>query len=89
MASSLMAFEVKGTRKNAARFIDSLKLICHAVHLGDSKTLVIHPASTTHQQLPKSDLRKVGISDTMIRMSIGLEDAEDIIDDIKQALSKA
>jgi len=88
MASSLMAFEVKGTRKNGARFIDSLKLIYHAAHFGDSKTFALHPASTAHQQLPKKDLEKVGISDTMIRMSIGLEDIEDIIYDIKQALHK-
>jgi len=88
MASSLMAFEVKGTRKNGARFIDSLKLISHVANLGDNKTLAIHPASTTHQQLPAKDLKKVGISDTMIRMSIGLEDTEDIIYDIKQALNK-
>lgn len=88
MASSLMAFEVRGKRKNGARFIDSLKLVSHVANLGDNKTLAIHPASTTHQQLPLKDLKKVGISDTMIRMSIGLEDVEDIINDIKQALSK-
>ncbi|MFY9458058.1 MAG: aminotransferase class I/II-fold pyridoxal phosphate-dependent enzyme [Candidatus Spechtbacterales bacterium] len=87
-ASSLMAFEVKGTRKNGTRFIESLKLVSHVANLGDNKTLAIHPASTTHQQLPAKDLKKVGISDTMIRMSIGLEDPEDIIYDIKQALNK-
>ena len=94
-ASSLMAFEVKGGqasaaggRKKGAAFIESLKLVSHLANLGDNKTLAIHPASTTHQQLPAKDLKKVGISDTMIRMSIGLEDAEDIIYDIKQALSK-
>jgi O-acetylhomoserine (thiol)-lyase len=88
MASSLMAFEVKGTRRSGARFIESLKLISHLANLGDNKTLAIHPASTTHQQLPAKDLAKVGISDTMIRMSVGLEDIDDIISDIKQALTK-
>jgi O-acetylhomoserine/O-acetylserine sulfhydrylase-like pyridoxal-dependent enzyme len=88
MASSLMAFEVRGGRKSGAKFIESLKLISHLANLGDNKTLAIHPASTTHQQLPKKDLEKVGISDTMIRLSVGLEDADDILSDIKQALSK-
>lgn len=88
MASSLMAFEVAGGRKNGATFIESLKLVSHLANLGDNKTLAIHPASTTHQQLPAKDLKKVGISDTMIRMSVGLEDSKDIIYDIKQALNK-
>ena len=88
LASSLMAFEVRGTRKNGSRFIEALKLVSHVANLGDNKTLAIHPASTTHQQLPKKDLEKVGISDTMIRLSVGLEDADDIIDDIKQALHR-
>jgi O-acetylhomoserine (thiol)-lyase len=83
-----MAFEVKGMRKNGAKFIESLKLISHLANLGDNKTLAIHPASTTHQQLPSRDLKKVGITDTMIRMSVGLEDTADIINDIKQALNK-
>ncbi len=87
-ASSLMAFEVRGTRRNGARFIESLKLVSHVANLGDNKTLAIHPASTTHQQLSAKDLVKVGISDTMIRLSVGLEDPEDIIYDIKQALKK-
>lgn len=87
-ASSLMAFEVKGSRSCGARFIEALKLVSHVANLGDNKTLAIHPASTTHQQLSKKDLQKVGISDTMVRMSIGLEDPADIIEDIKQALSK-
>ncbi len=83
-----MAFEVAGGRKNGITFIESLKLVSHLANLGDNKTLAIHPASTTHQQLSAKDLKKVGISDTMIRMSIGLEDAEDIIYDINQALNK-
>lgn len=86
--SSLMALEVRGGRKEGAKFIESLKLVSHAAHLGDSRTLAIHPASTTHQQLPKRDLKKIGISESMIRMSVGLEDIDDIIGDIKQALSK-
>jgi O-acetylhomoserine/O-acetylserine sulfhydrylase-like pyridoxal-dependent enzyme len=88
MASSLMAFEIEGTVKSGVRFIESLKLVSHVANLGDNKTLAIHPASTTHQQLPLKDLEKVGISDTMIRMSIGLEDPGDIISDIEQALRK-
>lgn len=88
MASSLMAFEVKGSRKSCTRFIESLKLISHLANLGDNKTLAIHPASTTHEQLPQKDLKKVGITDTMIRMSIGLEDMEDVIADVRQALQR-
>ena len=83
-----MAFEVRGTRKNGARFIESLQLVSHVGNVGDNKTLVMHPASTTHHQLSKRDLKKVGISDALIRMSIGLEDTEDIIYDITQALNK-
>ncbi len=89
MASSLLAFEIKGPRSRGAKFIESLKLISHLANLGDNKTLAIHPASTTHQQLPADALTKTGISETMIRMSIGLEDAQDIIYDIKQALNKS
>lgn len=88
-ASSLMAFEVKGERSNGAKFIESLTLISHLANLGDNKTLAIHPASTTHQQLSREALQDTGISESMIRMSIGLEDTDDIIDDIKQALRRS
>jgi len=87
-ASSVMAFEVRGARKNASRFIEALQLISHVANVGDNKTLAIHPASTTHHQLSAEDLKMIGISETMIRLSVGLEDSADIIYDIRQALKK-
>lgn len=87
-ASSLMAFEIDGTRESGACFIESLELVKHAAHLGYNKTLAIHPATTTHSQLPTEALERIGISDTMIRMSIGREDPQDIINDINQALDR-
>ena len=66
-----------------------LKLFSHLANIGDSKSLVIHPASTTHAQLSKKDLRKSGITDDLIRLSIGIEDLDDLIEDINFALEKA
>jgi len=86
-ASSLMSFEIKGDYDDAVRFIDSLKIIIHATHLGTCKTIVTHPASTTHSALGEKELKKAGISPSLIRFSIGLEDENDIISDIENALS--
>lgn len=83
---SLLSFILKGTYDDAVRFIDSLKIIPHATHLGTSKTIVTHPASTTHSAMGEEEMRKAGISPSLIRFSVGLEDAEDLIEDIKQAL---
>jgi len=85
-ASSLMSFDLKGTYDDAVKFIDSLQIITHATHLGASKSIVTHPASTTHSALGELEMKKAGISPSMIRFSIGLEDDADLIADIEKAL---
>ena len=82
-----MSFVIKGNYDDAVRFIDSLEIIIHATHLGTCKTIVTHPASTTHSALGEKEMIKAGISPALIRFSIGLEDKEDIIADIEYALS--
>jgi O-acetylhomoserine (thiol)-lyase len=72
--------------KAGARFIDSVKLASHLANIGDAKTLVIHPASTTHQQLSPEDQMASGVSPDFIRVSVGIEDIEDIKNDFDQAL---
>ncbi len=85
-AGSIVSFGIKGGRAAGKRFVDGLRLVSHLANVGDAKTLVIHPASTTHQQLDAAALAAAGIGEDMIRLSVGLEDAEDIIDDLAQAL---
>src|SRR5690349_6704707 len=85
-AGSIVSFGIKGGRAAGKRFVDSLKLASHLANVGDAKTLVIHPASTTHQQLDAAALTAAGVGEDMIRLSVGLEDADDIIDDLAQAL---
>lgn len=82
----IFTFGLKGTRETGAKFIDSLKLISNAANVGDSKSLIIHPATTTHSQLSNDDLIKAGISEATIRISVGIEDVEDIIFDLEQAI---
>ncbi|WP_297393041.1 O-acetylhomoserine aminocarboxypropyltransferase/cysteine synthase family protein [uncultured Peptoniphilus sp.] len=82
----VIAFGVKGGRDTATKFMDSLKLAAVVTHVADSRTCVLHPASTTHRQMNEEELRQAGISSDLIRMSVGIEDAEDIIEDIKGAL---
>lgn len=84
--SSLLSFIIKGDFEDAVKIIDGLKLWIHATHLGTSRTLVTHPASTTHVSLGPEELEKAGIPPNLIRCSAGLEDLEDIIHDIDQAL---
>ncbi len=86
--SSLLAFELKGGLNTGKRFIENLKLISHVANLGDAKTLAIHPASTTHSRVPVGEQERVGITQGLIRMSVGLEDSEDIIEDISHALGE-
>jgi O-acetylhomoserine (thiol)-lyase len=88
-AGSIVSFGIKGGRNAGKRFIDSLKLVSHLANVGDAKTLVIHPASTTHQQLDATALAAAGVGEDMIRLSVGLEDPDDIIDDLAQALRTA
>lgn len=85
-ASGVISFGVKGGREAATKFMDSLKIAAIVVHVADSRTCVLHPASTTHRQLTDEQLVDAGITPDLIRMSVGIENAEDIINDIKQAL---
>ncbi|HUH83611.1 MAG TPA: O-acetylhomoserine aminocarboxypropyltransferase [Stellaceae bacterium] len=85
-AGAIVSFGIKGGREAGKRFIDSLALVSHLANVGDAKTLVIHPASTTHQQLDAAALAAAGVGEDMVRLSVGLEDAEDIIADLAQAL---
>jgi O-acetylhomoserine/O-acetylserine sulfhydrylase-like pyridoxal-dependent enzyme len=86
--SSLMSFVLRGTYDDAVKVIDSLELWVHATHLGTCKTIVTHPASTTHAAMGPEELRKAGIPPSLIRVSVGIEDEADIIADIQQALAK-
>jgi len=83
---ALVGFGIKGGREAAVKFIESLSLVSHLANIGDAKTLVIHPASTTHEQLSEAEQRAAGVTPDFIRLSIGIEDAEDIIADLNQAL---
>jgi O-acetylhomoserine (thiol)-lyase len=85
-AGSIVSFGIKGGRDAGKRFVDSLQLISHLANVGDAKTLVIHPASTTHQQMSAADLKAAGVGEDMIRLSVGLEDFADIADDLSRAL---
>ncbi|WP_370574722.1 O-acetylhomoserine aminocarboxypropyltransferase/cysteine synthase family protein [Methanomethylovorans sp.] len=85
---ALMGFGVKGGAEAGKRFIDQLKLFSHLANIGDSKSLVIHPATTTHQQLTPEEQIATGVTPDYIRLSIGVEDIEDIIADLEQALEK-
>ena len=84
--SGVISFGVRGGREAAMKFMDQLKLAAIVVHVADARTSVLHPASTTHRQLSDEQLISAGVSADLIRMSIGIEDVEDIISDIKQAL---
>jgi O-acetylhomoserine (thiol)-lyase len=88
-AGSIISFGVKGGRAAGVKFIESLKLASHLANVGDAKTLVIHPASTTHRQMSAEQLERAGVSEEMIRLSVGLEDPADILADLAQALRAA
>ena len=85
----LVGFGIKGGLESAKKFINSVQLLSHVANIGDAKTLVIHPASTTHQQLTAGEQAETGVTADYIRLSIGIEDVEDIKEDIKQALEKS
>lgn len=85
----VFTFALKGTRETGAKFIEALKLFSHVANVGDTRSLVIHPASTTHSQLTDEQLKEAGITPTTIRLSIGLEDINDIIGDLKNAMEIA
>jgi O-acetylhomoserine (thiol)-lyase len=86
-ASSILSFGIKGGRENGGRFIDALKLAVRLVNIGDAKTLACHPATTTHRQLSSAELARAGVSEDLIRLSIGIEHIDDIIEDLDQALA--
>jgi O-acetylhomoserine (thiol)-lyase len=87
-ASGVITFVIKGGKENAVKFMDGLKLASIEVHVADIRTCVLHPASATHRQLTEEQLLAAGINPGMIRLSVGLENVEDIIEDIEQSLSK-
>lgn len=86
---SVFTFELAGEKEAGGKFIDSLQLVSHVANVGDVRTLVVHPATTTHSQLNETQLRASGIGPGTIRLSVGLEDIDDIIADIDQAIAKA
>ena len=88
-AGSMVSFGIKGGRSAGAKFIRSLRLASHLANVGDAKTLVIHPASTTHRQMSAAQLAAAGIGEDMVRLSVGIESIDDIIGDLGQALRAA
>jgi len=85
-AGSMVTFGIRGGRAAGKRFIDALRIFSHLANVGDAKSLVIHPASTTHAQLDPTQLAAAGIGEEMIRLSVGIEDADDLLADLTQAL---
>lgn len=85
----MVVFGVKGGLKGGSKFIEALEMVLHVANVGDAKTLAIHPASTTHSQLDDASLEAAGITPDLIRLSVGIEDAADIIVDLDQALQRA
>lgn len=88
MAGGMMGFGIKGGRDAGRKFIDSVQLLSLLANVGDAKSLVIHPASTTHQQLTAEQQLESGVTGDFVRLSVGIEDVEDILDDLRQALGK-
>jgi O-acetylhomoserine (thiol)-lyase len=88
-ASSLLAFGIRGDAEAGVRFIENVQFLSHLANIGDAKSLVIHPASTTHRQLSEAEQLKAGVSPDMIRLSVGLETLDDILWDLDQALERA
>jgi O-acetylhomoserine (thiol)-lyase len=85
-ASSLLSFGIKGGTAAGEKFIDAATFMSHLANIGDAKTLVIHPASTTHRQMSDEEQLKAGVTPDMVRMSVGIESLDDILWDIDQAL---
>src|SRR5712675_3097888 len=88
-AGAMFAFDLQGGREAGQRFIESLRLWSHLANVGDAKSLVIHPASTTHRQLSDDELVAAGISGGTIRLSVGIETIEDLLWDLERGLQAA
>tara|TARA_B100001175_G_scaffold54368_1_gene43399 strand:- start:42 stop:617 length:576 start_codon:yes stop_codon:yes gene_type:complete len=88
-ASGIISFGITGGIKAGTKFIDALQIILRLVNIGDAKSLACHPASTTHRQLNPEELKAAGVSEDMVRISVGIEHIDDIISDVKQALEAA
>eukprot|EP00622_Pseudochattonella_farcimen_P004685 FR740121.1.p1 GENE.FR740121.1~~FR740121.1.p1 ORF type:complete len:174 (+),score=31.84 FR740121.1:46-522(+) len=88
MGGPLVVFGIKGGKEAGQSFIDSLKLFSHVANVGDAKSLAIHPASTTHSQMNEEQLAAAGASAELIRLSVGIESAKDLVHDLGQALAK-
>ncbi|PLS18066.1 O-acetylhomoserine aminocarboxypropyltransferase [Bacillus sp. M6-12] len=88
-AGAVLTFGIEGGREAGAKLINNIVLWSHVANVGDAKSLIIHPASTTHQQLLPEDLKKSGVTEDLVRLSIGIENADDLIDDLEQAIEKA
>ena len=84
---AVFTFAIKGDRAAGRRFVEALGVFSHLASVGDAKSLVIHPASTTHFRVPADQLAASGITEGTMRLSVGLEDADDLIDDLKRALA--
>jgi len=87
-ASGILSFGIEGGKESGAKFIDALDMILRLVNIGDAKSLACHPASTTHRQLNEKELKAAGVSEDLVRISVGIEHVDDIIADIEQALAK-
>ena len=85
----MLSFEIKGGRAAGRAFIENVAVFSHLANVGDAKSLVIHPASTTHHRMDADALRAAGIGEGLVRLSIGLEDADDLIADLDRSLSRA
>ena len=86
---AIIGFGIKGGKEAGRKLIESVKLISHLANIGDAKTLIIHPASTTHQQLTPEEQVSTGVTEDYVRLSVGLENTEDIIADLDQTLGKS
>ena len=86
-SSAVFTIELKGSLDSTVRFVESLNLAANMTMIGDSITVVTHPASTTHKQLSEADLKAAGVTPTLLRISLGLENVEDIIEDFEQAFA--
>jgi len=88
-AGSMVVFGINGGKEAGAKLIDSITLWAHVANVGDAKSLIIHPASTTHQQLDAEGLKAAGVTEDLIRLSIGIENVEDLIEDLESAIVSA